>query len=98
MLSGKKFFISLGIALFIGNWIDFEKKQTRWEMYQHGCELYDYSNSRDCSNTMIRAEKSFYEESWISESLYWLIIIRLLASVLDKQKPTKNEDDYLNKY
>ena len=98
MLPGKKFFISLGLALFLGNWIDFEKQQTRWEMYQHGCELYDYSNSRDCSNTMIRAEKSYYEESWISESLYWLIIFRLLASVLDNQKPTKNEDDYLDKY
>ena len=97
-MPGKKFFISLGIALVIGNVIDFEKKQTRWEMLLHGCELYNYSNSRDCENTMIRAEKSFYKESWISESLYWLIIIRLLASVLNNQEPTKNDDDYLDRY
>ena len=97
MLPGKKFFISLGLALFIGNYIDFEKKQTRWEMFDQGCEMLPI-DPIECRSAMIMKDKAFYDETWISESLYWLIIIRLLASVLDKQKPTENEDDYLNKY
>ena len=86
MLPGKKFFISLGIALVIGNVIDNNKEQIRWEMFQHGCELYDYDNARNCRNTMIRAEESYYEESWISESLYWLIIIMLICISFGQSK------------
>ena len=97
MLPGKKFFISLGIALVIGNIIDFNKQQIRGEMMTHGCALHS-SDVLKCRSAMRIADKDFYDESWISESLYWLIIIRLLVSVLDNQKPTNNKDDYLDKY
>jgi len=74
MLPGKKFFISLGLALFIGNYIDFEKKQTRWEMFDQGCEMLPI-DPIECRSAMIMKDKAFYDETWISESLYWLIII-----------------------
>ena len=92
-MPGKKFFISLGIALVIGNVIDFNKKMIRWEMFDQVCEMLPI-DPIECRSAMIMKDKAFYDETWISESLYWLIIIRLLASVLDNQKPTKDEKDY----
>ena len=85
----KKFIISLGIALFLGVQIDFQKKQNRYEMIDHGCEMYALNNASECSNILRRADRSLYTNSWITETFIWLIIVRMLLAWTDEKSKNK---------